>query len=229
MLKKISVIIPAYNEEINLGKTLVEINRYFTKSNREYLFEIVVVNDGSTDKTQKIIFESMKNHLPILPVSYKENKGKGYAVRRGLLEANHDLCLVLDADLSVKLHEFGIAVSKFNLKQHQLFIVKGQRNQVVRQPLYRIFVGKCWKVLVYLKTGLYLDSQCPFTLLNLPKSFYKELKIDGFAFDVEILNNAKKKNIPIHKMSVDYYNQRDSSVTLKGTIQMFKDLFKIKG
>lgn len=225
MRKKISIIIPVYNEEINLGKTLVEINKYF--STTDYLFEIVVINDGSTDKTQKIIFESMKHHLPVLPVSYKENKGKGYAVRKGLLEANHDLCLILDADLSVKPHEFRKVFSKFNLKLHQLFIVKGQRVQIIKQPLYRIFVGKCWKLLVFMFTGLYLDSQCPFSLLNLPKSFYKKLKIDGFAFDVEILNNAKEEGIPIYEMSVDYYNQRDSSVTIKKTIQMFKDLFKI--
>lgn len=185
MDRRLSIIIPAYNEGKCIGKNIQTVLDQMYK----WTVEVVVVNDGSTDNTSNEILKMVSgNRGKVVLLSYSPNMGKGYAVRYGLIHSKYRQKLIIDADLSVNPSE----IEYFNLPENYA-IYKGQRIQKVSQPLYRIFLGKGFKVLCWICTGMYLDTQSPFWFMNLPRSFYFDLEIDGFAFDVEILLKAKKK------------------------------------
>jgi len=221
-----SVIVPAYNESKQIDNCVYMIQTILSTLPRQVKWEIVLVNDGSMDSTfQKMLNKAKFACGKILAISYYENRGKGYAVRTGLLNSKYDKKIILDADLSVSPVYIR---HKPKVKLGEYYVIKGQRRQVRKQPLYRIFLGKSWQTLTYLLTGLNMDTQCPYWQVKLPPEFYNQLKIDGFAYDVEILYKAKREGIPIHVIPVDYYNDENSSVTFKKTIQMFKDLVRVR-
>lgn len=223
MKKEISVIIPCYNEAMRISDTVKVVDDYLKQ--KHFNYEIILVNDGSTDNTLDIILSLSHKYKNLYFFTSQTNRGKGFAVRQGLLMARYYSKLILDADMSVGITE----LYKLNwIWLRDIKILKGQRIQVKKQPIHRIFAGKCFKILVWLFTGLYMDTQSPFTFLRLPTEFYQDLKIEGFAFDVEILYNAKLQGIKIEKIDVDYYNEEDSSVKLKHYFLMFKELLEIK-
>lgn len=220
---KISIIIPCFNEEATIVSTIKKIAFYLEL--KKYEYEIIVIDDGSTDKTVKKFTNLMRtHHRNLFFLSFKQNRGKGVAVRKGLLLSKYKTKLILDADLSVSI----VHLSRIKIAKKGYSVIKGQRVQTIKQPFYRILVGKMWKMLVFLRTGLFMDSQCPFFLLNLPDKFYKGLKINGFAFDVEILYKAKQAGYPIKKVNVVYENKPDSKVTLRKTISMFFEILSIR-
>ncbi len=223
MNKKISVIIPCYNEQERIEKTVRRSIVFLNDNGFEY--EIMLVNDGSTDATLTVFKRLKIQYKYIDYVSYQKNYGKGFAVSQGLLRSKYFTKVIIDADNSVALTE----LYKLNWDWIQSTeVIKGQRIQAVRQPIYRLFVGKCFKIIVWIFTGLYLDSQSPFTILRLSQDFYLELEIDGFAYDVEILYIAKQYNIPINKIFVEYKNDFDSKVTFWKSLLMLKEIKKIK-
>lgn len=220
---KISVIIPCYNERNNIQTCIC--NCIYELKKHKFEYELIIIDDGSSDDTQVIVLDLMDKFKKIKLVSYPINQGKGYAVRQGLIKAKYKTKLVLDCDLSIHISE----LFKFNfdwIKKQK--IIKGHRIQVISQPFYRIFVGKVWKVLVWFFTDLYMDTQSPFLILNTKKSFYANNKIDGFAFDVEILVNAQREGYTINRVMVDYNNQEDSRVTFFKTLKMISEIRKIK-
>jgi len=181
---RLSIIIPAYNEEDCIASSLRRVSAILKK---HFVYEIILVDDGSTDDTYGEAF-SVKKQTHTRIFSYEKNKGKGYAVRYGLLKAKYKTKVILDADLSISPRE----LLEVDFKQ-KFDILKGERRQIVKQPLHRIFAGKVFRQIVSEMFDLDFDSQSPFTILRLPKNFYKGLKIDGFAFDVEILYKAMKE------------------------------------
>jgi len=228
MKPEISLVIPCYNEERIIKKTYKRIVDYF-KNNRRYRYEIIFVDDGSIDNTPFFLF-SLLTKKNVKVVSYKKNKGKGYAVRCGLKKAKFKNILVLDADLSVDVSELICSDALFNLNGKTKLLIVGQRNQIVKQPIHRIFAGFCFRLLVSVLFSLELkDTQCPYKLFkNWDSSHFGLLKIDGFCYDVEVIMLARKLGIPIATQSVAYYNRRESKVTLKKTLKMFFELLKIK-
>lgn len=225
--KGLSIIIPAYNESERICSTLIQVQAYCNEL--KIIHQIVVVDDGSTDDTFKQLLNQKKYIKNLTILSEKENKGKGYAVRQGLIHSKYNACLILDADHSVEINE----LDKFfrlcqSYKIFQEKFIYGERKQVKKQPLYRIIAGKAFKIYVWLITGIFADSQCPFKILNMPKEFYDELSIDGFAYDVEIFLKLKARGITGESMQVNYYNDERSKVTLKKTIQMAKDIWQIR-
>lgn len=222
VIDSISVVIPAYNEEKNIRKNIKQVKDFCSSHINDY--EIIVINDGSTDKTAEEIIKAMRTNGGVKIHSYPENRGKGYAIRQGLIDAQYDTILLLDADLSVSPTFLRRAIEL----HHNAGIIYGERTQVIPQPFYRIFVGKVWKILVFLATGIFADTQCPFKVLTLDKQFYTMLKIDGFAYDVELLYKAKKQSYGIRPLLVPYINHPDSRVTIRKTVQMFFDLIRIR-
>lgn len=221
--KEISIIIPCYNEAQRIEST---VKRIMDDLRDVAFFELVLVDDGSTDDTFQALKRIYYNYSGFIRVlSYNKNWGKGHAVYQGIDMSVYPIKLILDADYSVSARY----IKNIDFKGYpQQFIVKGQRQQVRRQPIYRIILGKAWQVLVWLMTGLNMDTQCPFTLLRFKKKDYKELHINGFAFDVELLYLAKRKNYLIMPYPVRYYNTKDSKVTITKTIEMFWDLLRIR-
>lgn len=227
--KEISIIIPCYNEEKNIEKCIKELELFFFKMRKAYSYELIFVDDGSTDNTKRILNRFSRYNTRINTVSYKENKGKGYAVRMGLMKAKHNIRLILDCDLSVKPIELLYFNSKFNTNHK--FLVIGNRYQTVSQPKYRLFAGWIYRTIVKIMFKMkYHDTQCPYKILvNIPNKIIKDLNIDGFSYDVELIYKIEKnKVIPIYEQRVIYQNDTDSKVTLIKTFKMFFELLRIR-
>ena len=177
-MTKLIIQIPCYNEEKYVMRCYTFLKSYLTEHKFDY--EILFINDGSTDNTIKELWVIQKADTNVKLISYSKNKGKGLAVTVGLRYSKHRIKLILDCDLSVDIDELYKINWAWIIKQN---VIKGQRIQTVRQPLYRIFLGKCWKLLIGQATGLYMDTQNPFAIINLPQDFYEGLSVKGFARD----------------------------------------------
>ncbi|MEM4282384.1 MAG: glycosyltransferase family 2 protein [Candidatus Woesearchaeota archaeon] len=223
----LSVIIPAYNEEKRIGNTLKRISSFLDK--KKFSYEILVVNDGSSDKTLDVAcrFKNVK------VISYDKNRGKGYAVRKGMLAARGDLLLFSDADLSTPIEE----LDRFLRFIDAYDIVIASRalkgaNIKLRQPFYREFIGKLFNALVQLLVlrGI-KDTQCGFKLFtrSAAKKIFSKQCINGFGFDVEVLYLARKYNLKIKELPVTWVNSADSKVRLvRDAIRMLRDMLQIK-
>ncbi len=227
---KISVVIPAYNEEERLGPTLKKIGKYLKEHFEEH--EIIVVDDGSTDNTREVALKYRRNRVRVL--TNRPNRGKGYSVKRGILDAKHPLILFSDSDLATPIEE----VEKFiqHIKKGYDIVI-GSRNMkesniVVKQPLYRQFMGRAFPFLVNLVTFLgFKDTQCGFKLFKKEagKRIASRQQLDGFSFDVEMLLIAKKLNYKIKEAPVKWVDQEGSTVSpIKNAVKMFKDVLKIR-
>ena len=220
----ISIIIPAYNEENRLGKTLKTVKNFMV--GKEY--EIIVVDDGSTDTTVEVA----KNAGVVL-VENKVNKGKGYSVKNGVMQAKGDYILFSDADLSTPIDELRAFLRL--IQEYDLVI--GSRglkesNIQIKQPKYRHFIGKAFNTLVRTLTGLSIkDTQCGFKLFrrDVALKIFPKLTINRWGFDVEILYLAKKFGYKIKEQPVTWLNVEGSKVSpLKDSIKMFFEILKIR-
>ncbi len=231
MVKKtsISIVIPAYNEEKRINKTIQLILKYLKK--RGFDYEIVVVDDGSKDKTIQTVSQIKENNLTIL--KNIPNRGKGYTVRRGMLEAKKDLILFTDADNSTPIEEldnflkyinnYDIIIASRNMKESDIKI---------KQPLIRSTLGKIFPLLVKLIAVKGIkDTQCGFKLFKkeAAKKIFEKQTMERFAFDVEILYIARKYKLNIKELPVVWINDEGSKVDpIKDSISMFLDLLKVK-
>ncbi|MFW6282989.1 MAG: dolichyl-phosphate beta-glucosyltransferase [Minisyncoccales bacterium] len=229
---KLSVVIPSYNEAERLPSTLKDIDNYLKKV--DYNYEIIVVSDGSTDKTAQKIRELMKEINNLRLIDRKENKGKGYTIRQGLLESKGEYRLFTDADNSTSIDQVEKIWPEF---KDGADIVIGSRDiegakLVPPQPWWRQRVGDIFNLMVQTTLGLWgiWDTQCGF------KAFKKEVvetilpkcRIDGFAFDPEILILARKEDFKIKEIPIEWKNDPDSKVGFSSMFKMGKDLFKIR-
>lgn len=228
----LSVIIPAYNEESRLGPTLERLAAYLTAASRK--FEIIVVDDGSSDNTSATVKKIGAVLSCIRLIHYDINRGKGYAIRTGVLSSLGDLILISDADLSTPIEEF----EKLDLYLKKGFdIAIGSRGLddsdiKVRQPWYRERMGKTFNAFVQLLifSGIQ-DTQCGFKLFKgeVARNLFKRSHIDGFGFDVEILFSAKNAGYSIKEVPVIWLNSPLSRVRLVADpLSMFLDLIRIR-
>lgn len=231
---ELSVVIPVYNEEKRLGKTLRESLDYLKKS--KVPFEIVIVDDGSTDSTVKLVGEfSRKVGKKALRVLKQEtNQGKGAAVKRGAMEAQGDVVLYMDADNATPLNQY----ERFRpLLAKGFDVVVGSRavdRSMVRvhQPLYREAMGRFFNVLVQLAAtpGLW-DTQCGFKAFRrkAAQAVFPLQTIERFGFDVEILFIARKQGWSMVEAPVEWFDAPGSKVhAVRDSMTMFLDLFLIR-
>lgn len=229
----LSVIIPAYNEENRISESLDKIYGYFEPSGKKY--EVILVDDGSADGTVNISQRSALAACGKLKIiSNDRNRGKGFSVKRGILASTAEYVLFTDADLSTPITEFK-NLSKAMSEGNDIVIASrsvGTSRLVMAQPWYRQTMGRVFNFFV---KGLllpdYNDTQCGFKLFkgDIAREIAKDMKIDGFCFDVEMLYMAKKKGCRIEETGVAWENSVESKVTiLNSSISMFFDLLRIK-
>ena len=229
---QLSVIVPAYNEELRLPKTLKKIDGYLRE--QSYSYEILVVDDGSKDKTGEVA-ESFREKIKNLRViSYKENKGKGYAVRLGMLQAKGDYRLFTDADNSVPIEQ----IEKFWPEFEKGFeIVIGSRiskGAVIYPPgsCRRIILTKGFILLrkIILNLRQIEDTQAGFKCFKkeAAERIFPECKINGFSFDAEVLILARQAGFNIKELPVYWKNYLTSKVGFGSMIRMGLDLLKIR-
>ncbi len=228
----LSVIIPAYNEEFRIKKILIDIDEYLKKQNYDY--EIIVVNDGSKDKTAEVVSVLESKIVNLRLIDNKENKGKGYAVKQGILQAKGKYRLFTDADNSTSIEQVEKMWPYF---QQGYDIVIGSRDVqeavvAVPQLWFRRLLGDIFNLIVQIIGGLWgiWDTQCGFKGFNkkVVKDIFPKLTVIGWAFDVEVLVLGKKAGYKIKEVPVRWINSFESKVKLKGMIKMLFDVFKIR-
>jgi dolichyl-phosphate beta-glucosyltransferase len=229
-----SIVIPAYNEEKRIEGSLSETCAYMNDFGMEY--EIIVVDDGSSDGTGRIVVQIAKDVRSVRLVRYEKNKGKGHALRTGVLVTKGDFVLVMDADLSTPMDELRKLMPY--LSDGGFDIAIGSRalalSDIIRkQPWWRRGMGKMFnKIVKMLVIGDFRDTQCGFKMFKgeIARSLFGEAKIDRFAYDVEILALAKKKGYGIKEVPVRWINSPESRVDpVKDSLQMLADLVRIRG
>jgi dolichyl-phosphate beta-glucosyltransferase len=232
MNPKFSIIIPAYNESYRIVKSINKIRKYF--KNKGIKYEIVVVNDGSKDNTLRILNDLSKKYKQLRVLGGNINRGKGYAVKTGVLNSSGEYILFTDADLSTPIEELD---NLFKYIKNGYDIVIGSRiidpsKIKIKQPLYRRLPGNVFPILVnFIISRDIGDTQCGFKLFkrDVAKDIFKKQKISGFCFDVETLYLAKKGGYKVKEVAVTWTNFRDSKVNpLIDSIKMFIDLMKIR-
>jgi dolichyl-phosphate beta-glucosyltransferase len=226
----ISIIIPGYNEEKRIAQSLKALSRFCEEHFEKY--EIVFVNDGSTDKTKEIV-ENLATPF-LRTIHLESNQGKGYAVRTGVLEARCDYRFFTDADLPYDLNAFPEAIRIFRATQCD--VVAGARDlpessDQSGQSLLRKLTSKCFSVLVrfLLKVDI-KDTQCGFkgfTAETAVKLFSRS-SIKGYAFDAELFALARTSDLQICKVPVSLIERHHSKVRLSlDAPMMFWDVLKL--
>ena len=232
-LRSLSIIIPAYNEEQRLPATLDTVRRYLETKSYDFV-EVLVVNDGSRDRTGEIVKEYAARDPRIRLLENPGNRGKGYAVRHGLTDAAGDWVLFTDADLSAPIEELDklAAVIGENNSDGAIGSRALNRKLVGRhQSIARELSGRTFNLVMRLATGLpYLDTQCGFKVLSrkAARAVATRQQIDGFGFDVEILYIAKKQGFRILEVPVRWFNAEGSKVSLWNGMQAFLDPWKVR-
>ncbi len=228
---KLSVIIPAYNEESRIPATL-EAAAGCLEGRCSY--EIVVVDDGSTDGTAEVCRSFFKKNPCGRVLENPRNRGKGCSVRRGMMSAEGEYCLFSDADMSTPIEE----VEKLLAAADEGFdIAIGSRGLPgsdirVHQPLLRESMGKCFNLLVRLLAVRGIrDTQCGFKLFKreCARDVFGRSRLDGFSFDVEALMVARLLGYSIKEVPVVWNNSPASRVSVvRDPLRMFGDLFLIR-
>jgi dolichyl-phosphate beta-glucosyltransferase len=227
----ISVVVPAFNETDRIVPSLERILSYLQQRHPD--FEILVVDDGSTDATAATVRERFAGQPRVNVLSYGINRGKGYAVRHGMAHAEGELVLFSDADLSTPIEEIERMLP---LIDDGYDVVIGSRAHAEadireRQPLYRELGGKLFNLMVRIAVMPELhDTQCGFKLFRRSRlaPILPNLRIDGFAFDVEILALARAAGLRIVEVPVVWINSLASRVRMSAALRAYLDLLGIR-
>lgn len=234
MKKSLSIVIPVFNESARIGKTFAALEK-LTLPTSLTLDEIIFVNDGSTDNTELSIKNSaLKNKFNIKLLSYKENRGKGYAVRQGMLASTADYTLLTDADMSTPFEELA-KFEKYVAKNADVMIgtrKNGHSTVIVHQPLHRELMGKCFTKLSQLILNTWVtDFTCGFKLFSRQATLelFPKAQIERWGYDSEIIFLARKAHYPIYEVPVKWSNDQRTKVNLLGdSIQSLKELLIIR-
>lgn len=232
MVTKLSVVVPAYNEEERLGATLDRMIAYLKDIPREW--ELLVVDDGSKDGTAALVEAASKKNPEVRLIKNDRNRGKGYTVKNGMLSATGDAVLFSDADLSSPIEEVEKLIPHLE-NGHDVVI--GSRDIIgsqieVPQPLFRRVMGYSFMVLRdWIAVSGFRDTQCGFKLFRreAAQQIFPQSRVDGFCFDVEILAIAKKLGYRMCEIPVVWRNDDRSKVNPTiDPLKMFLDLFRIR-
>lgn len=228
----ISIVIPAYNEECRLPKTLLSIVGYFGR--RKLTYEIIVVDDGSRDHTVQQVQQFQIHSPQVKLLSLPQNRGKGFAVRSGVLSARGKLILFNDADGATPIEE----IERLENAIHSgAQVAIGSRALIskdthVETHWHRIVLGRMFNAVVnFLLLPGIADTQCGFKMFLKPvaHSIFSKQTADRFSFDVEVLFLARKFGYTITEVPVNWVNQPGSKVNLvRDSARMFFDMVKFR-
>ena len=235
LLHVLSFVIPAYNEAARLGSTLKQVFAYL--QTQPYSSEVIVVNDGSTDDTVHVvesIFAVNSAHIPTRLVSYSPNRGKGYAVRQGLLAAEGTVALFSDADLSTPVTDLPLLLDP--ILAGEFDVVFGSRaldRSLIgtHQSWLREQSGRFFNLVMQLATGLpYADTQCGFKAFRLGvcRPIVEGAVLDRFGFDVELLYLAYKAGLRLREQPVHWNDAAGSKVGVLSGLDGFRELRQLQ-
>jgi dolichyl-phosphate beta-glucosyltransferase len=228
---ELSIVIPAFNEELRLPETLSRIASYVRASKRET--ELIVVDDGSTDRTADVA-NSFRGEIHYLRVvANKENRGKGFSVRHGMMEANGRIVLFTDADLSAPIEEADQLLAA--LADHDVAIGSRALNRSlisVRQSVFREYAGMIFNFIVRAILRLpFVDTQCGFKAFRSEpcRVIFQQQRVERFGFDPELLYLARHHGLRSVEIPVRWGHSPATKVSMwRDSIQMFLDVFIIR-
>jgi dolichyl-phosphate beta-glucosyltransferase len=225
-----SLIIPAYNEEHRLPDTLKQVTAYLQA--QPYEFEVLVVENGSTDNTLAIA-QAFAVENPRVRALQNNPRGKGLAVKRGMLEARGEYRFMCDADLSMPVTE----INKFlppTLSGYDIIIASREGPGSVRynEPIYRHLGGRGINLIIRLLAlpGLQ-DSQCGFKCFTarVAEDLFRVQTLSGWSFDIELLYVARKRGYRLVEVPIHWYYQTESKVhAVRDALRMTRDIFIIR-
>jgi glycosyltransferase involved in cell wall biosynthesis len=229
---RFSIVIPAYNESARIGNAL---DRVLTcVAERKWDAEILVVDDGSTDDTVDVVGRWMAKHDRLHLIRNRGNRGKGYSVRNGLLQAAGEIVLFTDADLSAPIEE---GERLFAAIDRGVDVAIGSRwldkqKQTITQPLYRRFFGRCFNWVTRKVMGLpYRDTQCGFKAFrrDAAQTIFRLQTIERWGFDPEILFIARKLRYKVEEVPVTWGHDERSRISyLKDGMKMLSEMAEIR-
>lgn len=227
----LSIIIPAYNEELRLPKTLLRIREFLHA--RAISSEVIVVDDGSRDGTVQYVESQIAAWPELRVVKNPGNRGKGYSVRHGMLEARGKIVLFTDADLSTPIEEADKLLAA--LVTHDVAIGSRAMDRgliQVHQPWTREYAGIMFNAIVRIVLGLNIeDTQCGFKAFRREKSqiIFQQQCIERFGFDPELLFLAERNGLIIAEVPVRWANAPGTTVSMwDGIRAMFFEVAKVR-
>ncbi len=233
MRPHLSVIIPAFNEEDRLEPTLRKAVEYFSRKSQSV--EIVVVDDGSRDSTALVVDAVSRSHSEVRLLRLPANRGKGYAVRAGVLNAVGRLVLFADADGATPFEEIEKLEAAIEAGADVAIGSRALRSEdsAVTAKLYRKVIGRVFHLLVEVMTvSGFADTQCGFKLFRgeVAQQLFSRMRMDGFSFDVEVLLMAQRGGYRVAEVPVNWTHQPGSRVNIAtDSLKMARDLFVIRG
>ena len=235
MSAPLSIVIPAYNEAVRLGRTLRNVVDYLRENSPEA--ELIVVDDGSTDNTAALAHQTLEDSgtLRTSVISYKSNLGKGRAVRLGLLAARSEVTLFSDADLSTPISETPKLVDPILRGECDLAFGSRalERSLIgVHQPWRREQGGRVFNLAVRLATGLpFWDTQCGFKAFRMSvcRPLVEAATVDRFGFDVELLYLAYRAGLKLKEIPVRWDHYEGSKVSvMSDSVRMLSEVGLIR-
>jgi dolichyl-phosphate beta-glucosyltransferase len=235
ILPHLSLVIPAYNEARRLPNTLQELKEYCSRWN--FSFEVIIVVEPSTDETLRLAQAATKTFPQLKVIGNKVHRGKGFAVRTGMLASVGNLAIFTDADLSTPLYEIDRALAVFE-SERDLHLLVGNRQHpdseiIQHQSWMRERMGKTFNALVRWLAGVEIrDTQCGFKGFRQAacRAIFERQKTDGFSFDVEVLLLASAMGFTVIEMPVHWSNSPDSKVrVVSDSLRMFRDMALVRG
>tara|TARA_Y100000590_G_scaffold360490_1_gene416795 strand:+ start:317 stop:1039 length:723 start_codon:yes stop_codon:yes gene_type:complete len=232
----LSIIIPLYNEEKRIFKSLIKI-RKFINQNKKKKIEIIFVSDGSYDQTNKIINFFIKKNKKICKfkfIRYQKNIGKGYAVKKGILKSKNSWILMCDADMSVDPNQFNKWFKNKEIINDKTayFGSRSHKKSQIKASIIRIFLGIFFRLLIKILFNIKLmDTQCGFKVFHKKYAFkvFKKINSSRFAFDVELVIILKKNNIKIKELPLKWTHKSGSKLNILYDLpKMIYDIFLIK-
>jgi glycosyltransferase involved in cell wall biosynthesis len=235
MMPDLSIVVPAFDEQQRLGDSLARIVDYV--NSEKLSAEVIVVDDGSDDRTAEIAEKELALHPNAASrvIRYPQNRGKGFAVRTGLLAATADIALFTDADLSTPIEELHKLIDP--IMRDEIDVAFGSRaldRSLIgtHQPWRREQGGKVMNLVIKVMSGLpFYDTQCGFKAFNMKKfqPLLPLMTIDRFGFDVEFLYVAKYHGLRLSEIPVRWNNVEGSKVSVvRDTRRMFVELSQIR-
>ncbi len=226
----LSIIIPAHNEERRLPLSLTKIHAFLAK--QDYDAEVIVVENGSSDRTTQVV-ETFADEHPYVRLIQAQTRGKGLAVKQGMLAARGEYRFMCDADLSMPIEE----LAKFMPPQLEGYdVVIGSReadgSRRVNEPEYRHRIGRLSNFLVkLLALRGYEDTQCGFKLFTreAAEDLFSVQRTNGIGFDVELIFLADKRGYKVYEMPITWYFDPESKMHLvKDSLKMIVELWEIR-
>ncbi|MBI4491314.1 MAG: glycosyltransferase family 2 protein [Chloroflexi bacterium] len=225
----LSIVIPAYNEQHRLPASLERLREYLGE--RRYGYEVVVVDNASTDATAAMVQQTAEGWPQLRLLSIAE-RGKGIAVKVGALEAKGELVMLCDADFSMPADQ--IAPFLLLLEQYDLAIAtrEGVGSKRVGEPQYRHLMGRVFNGLVrFLAVPGFQDTQCGFKgfTRRSVEAIFPRLTVHGFGFDVEVLYLARRYGLSVVEVPIVWFYQADSRVDpWRDTLRMLGDVLRVR-